>query len=59
MSEPWLPPLVRKGHSGIRARRFVVCILEEIFLFPVARTGLRERIRVPAVVDYVRSLGEQ
>ena len=33
--------------------------LKEILLFPVARTGLRERIRVPAVVDYSRSLGEQ
>ena len=32
---------------------------EEILLFPVARTGLRERIRVPAAADYLRSLGEQ
>ena len=32
---------------------------EEILLSPVARTGLRERIRVPAVVDYSRNLGEQ
>jgi hypothetical protein len=31
-------------------RRFVGCILEEILLFPVAHTGLRERIRVPAAV---------
>ena len=40
-------------------RRFVECILEEILLFPVARTGLRERIRVSAAADYSRSLGEQ
>jgi hypothetical protein len=33
--------------------------LKEILLFPVARTGLRERIRVQAAVDYSRSLGEQ
>ena len=32
---------------------------EEILLFPVARTGLRERIRVPAAVDFLLSLGEQ
>jgi hypothetical protein len=31
-----LPPLCQKRHSGIRVRRFVGCILEEIFLFPVA-----------------------
>ena len=59
LQQTWLPPLSRKGHSGIRLRRFVECILEEILLFPVARTGLRERIRVQAVVDYSRSLGEQ
>jgi hypothetical protein len=54
-----LPPLFQKGHSGIRVRRFVGCILEETLLFPVAYTGLRERIRVPAAVDFLRSLGEQ
>ena len=59
LSSPWLPPLIRKGHSGIHARRFVESIAEEILLFPVARIGLRERIRVQAVVDYSRSLGEQ
>ena len=47
------------GHSGIRVRRFVGCIPAEILLFPIARIGLRERIRVPAVLDYSRSLGEQ
>ena len=40
-------------------RRFVECIAEEILLVPVARTGLRERIRVSAAADYSRSLGEQ
>jgi hypothetical protein len=45
-SKPSLPPLTRKGHSGIRVRRFVECILEEIPVFRVARIGLRERIRV-------------
>jgi hypothetical protein len=54
-----LPHLIRKGHPGIRVRRFVECILAEILLFPVARIGLRERIRVLAVVDYSRSLEEQ
>jgi hypothetical protein len=38
-------------------RRFVGCILEEIFLFPVARTGLRERIRVPAAFFNIQSNG--
>ena len=33
--------------------------LKEILLFPVARTGLRERIRVPAAADYLRSPREQ
>ena len=33
--------------------------LKEILLFPVARTGLRERIRVPAAADYSRNLGER
>ena len=46
-------------HPGIRVRRFVECIAEEILLFSVARTGLRERIRVSAAADYSRSLGEQ
>ena len=57
--ERWLRPLVQKGHLGIRVRRFVECIAEEILLFPVARTGPHERIRVPIVVDYSRSLSEQ
>jgi hypothetical protein len=57
--EPRLPPLFQKGHSGIRVRRFVGCIPQEILLFPVTHTGLRERIRVPAAVDFLRSLGEQ
>ena len=30
-----------------------------MLLFPVARTGLREQIRVPAAADYSRNLGEQ
>ena len=47
------------GLSGIRARRFVECILAEILLFPVARNGLHGRIRVPAAVDYLCSLDEQ
>ena len=47
------------GHSDIRMRRFVECIPAGILLFPVARIGLRERIRVQAVVDYSRSPGEQ
>ena len=46
-------------HWGIRVRRSVECILAGILLFPIARTGLRERIRVPAAEDYSRSLGEQ
>ena len=54
-----LPPVTRKAHSGIRVRRFVECILEEIPLFPVARTGLGERIRASAAGDYSRGLGEQ
>ena len=33
--------------------------LKEILLCPVARIGLRERIRAPAAVDYSRGLGEQ
>ena len=57
--EPRLPPLFQKGHSGIRVRRFVGCILEETLLFPVDYTRLRERIRRPAAVDFLRSLGEQ
>jgi hypothetical protein len=57
--EPRLPPLTRKEHSGSHEQRFVGCILEEILLFPVTHTGLRERIRVPAAVDFLRSLGEQ
>jgi hypothetical protein len=44
-SKPSLPPLTRKGHSGIRVRRFVECILREILLFPVSHTGLCERIQ--------------
>ena len=54
-----LPPLIRKGHPGIRVRRFAGCILEEILLFPAARTGLRERIRVPIAADFSRSPSEQ
>jgi len=33
------------GHPGIRVRRFVECILAGILPFPVARSGLRERIQ--------------
>jgi hypothetical protein len=54
----WCLPLVQKGHSGIRVRQFVGCIPQEILLFPVAHTAQRERIHVPAAVDYLRSLGE-
>src|SRR6516164_9437090 len=50
---------VQKGHSGIRVRRFVECVPAEILLFPIARTGLREQIRVLTVVDFLRSLGKQ
>ena len=54
--QPWCLPLVQTGHSGTHVRRFVGCILEEILLFPVARTGLRERIRVQAALDFLRNL---
>jgi len=54
LQQIWLPPLIRKPHSGIRVRRFAECILEEIALFPAARIGLRERIRVPIAADFSR-----
>jgi len=37
--------LIQMGHPGIRVRRFVECILAGILPFPVARSGLRERIQ--------------
>jgi hypothetical protein len=46
-----------RGHDS--PRPCLITDRPEILLFPVARTGLSERIRVPGAADCSRSLGEQ